>query len=89
MNCFYYSLTKKNAFQFGGKQKMEIDLIRVTPLEVSDHRLHLLWERGFVIISDVDCHAVIRKLLDSILNILPVLVRWSEIQVYLHGMFLL
>lgn len=46
--------------------------------------LHQLWIQGYPSsISDVDWYVAINKLLDSILNLLPVLIRRWKIQIYL------
>jgi hypothetical protein len=49
--------------------------------------LHLLWERGCVIVSDIDHCVVIKKLLDYILNILQLFIRQWEIRYTYKEMF--
>jgi hypothetical protein len=45
-------------------------------------------EGGSWPVSGVDRYVIIRKLLDSIFNIIPVLIRRWDIQTYLHRFFL-
>jgi hypothetical protein len=94
----YTSLLVGLATQHGRRKSHQADVFvrkaktrapqqRVIYMACPSTILHPLYGRGSVIASDVCYYVTIMNLRDPIINILPVLVHWREIQMYTEFLF--